>query len=1101
MKNFFTRKRRCLSLPQFDLKMKLTTLFLLVAIFALQANSSYSQKTKISLDFENVPVTEVIDDIESKTKFRFVYKMKDVDIDRKVSIKVKKAGIERILELLFAQTDTEYKVLDLQIVLREATVPKTVPQQQATTVQDPITVTGQVTNADGVPLPGVTVVVKGTTRGVATDFEGNYQIVVPNSQSILVFSSIGYEEQEITVGNQTTINVIMEKSVSQLDEVVVSTGYYEVQQKLNPGNIGVVDAEIIEQQPIANPLQAIQGRIAGVNVIQETGLPGGGFNIEIRGRNSLNTGLAGANQPLYIIDGVPFTNSSIAGQLGGVLQNEVNPLSSINPNDIKTIQVLKDADATAIYGSRGSNGVVLIETKRGETGKVSLNIDHLSGLSQVGNFLDLLGTEEYLEMRREAYRNDSREIRGGAARDLLEWDTSRETDWQKELIGGTAVTNRTGISISGGSERTNFLLGATYYGEGTVFPGDFKYERLSGNFKLDHTSKDNKLNVSFSTIYSADNNELPQSDLTSEIDLPPNAPALFNENGDINWENNTFINPLAALNDRIYEGRTNTLVTNATFNYNLFGGLSFNANVGFSEMQLREFGAEPLSIRRPDIRNRFVSAARSSNNKVSTWIAEPQFVYDQKIGKGTLSALLGFTFQESNTEGDLIDGVDFPSDALLRNLQAANILNVFPQFNQYRYTAIFGRLNYNYADRYVFNLTGRRDGSSRFGPGNRFGNFGAVAGAWIFSNEAFLKDSKVLNFGKLRASYGSTGSDNIGDYGYLNTYQISRRNYVGSVGLVPSRLPNEGYSWETTTKLEFGLELGLFGDRLGINASWYRNRTTDQLLGLPLPQMTGSQRIDFNLPATVENRGWEILVNTTNVATSSFSWKSNFNLSVPRNELIEYADLDESPFFTRFEIGKSLYIQRRYTYLGVDPETGEYSFKDLNGDGLISLDDQELTTDLAPDFFGGVSNTFRLGGITLDVFLQFVKQNGLAFINGFSQQPGARANQLSEVTRRWQNPGDVSDIQRYSVSRARNAYALLRQSDAAIVDASFIRLKNVALSYDIPVDRIAGIKACSVLLQGQNLLTFTNYVGLDPESQSLRLPPLRIINLGLNLSF
>lgn len=1095
---------------KFDLKMKLTVLFVFVSFFCLQANTGYSQPAKLTLHMENARVEAVLDEIEAETGFLFVYKMKEVDLDRKVTLKVKRKKITEVLNRLFQGTNTDYEIIKKQIVLTRAKDNNDGGQSIIT--QDPIRVTGKVTDEAGLPLAGVTVRISGTNTGVATDFDGNYTITVPNDESVLVFTSIGFTTQEITVGNQTTINVTLKEAVNELDEVVINAGYYITSKREATGNISQITAQEIEKQPVANPLQALQGRTAGVYIQQQTGLPGGGLSIQIRGLNSIRRGNDDfASQPFYLVDGVPFTSTSIAGELGGILSDNVNPLSIINPSNIESIEILKDADATAIYGSRGANGVVLITTKKGKPGKSKIIINHSSAFSQVGNKMDLLNTEQYLEMRNEAFANGGATPTEANAPDLLFWDPNTETDWQEKLLGGSSYTTNTTASISGGTNNTQYLFSGTYYNEGTVFPGDFNFNRVSGLLNLQHKSTDNKFNFNVSVNYSTANNTLPQSDLTDDaVTLSPNAPALYDENGAINWENNTFFNPIAAFQEKKYESRMSTINVNTFLSYEILPNLKLSASLGYSDTRLDEVSTVPKSVGRPDIRDFVLARLNLGNNQSRTSIIEPQLNYTKDIGGGNLKVLVGATYQETIREGETIQAVGFPSDALINNQAAAEFMFIDPIYSQYRYNAIFGRLNYNWNDRYIVNLTARRDGSSRFGPGKQFANFGAVGVAWVFTNEAFFANKAVMSFGKLRASYGSTGNDRIGDYEYLNTYRITRNNYAGDIGLIPTRLPNDDYSWETNKKLELGLEIGLLDDRVLFSSSFYQNRTSDQLVGRPLPRITGERRIQFNLPALIENKGWEFELNTINILSSKFEWKTGINLTIPRNTILEFDDIEETGFSNLYTIGESIFVKKLLNVIGVDAETGLYSFQDVDGNGRVDTStasfDRVFGKEVTQDYFGGIQNTIKYKGIELGFLFQYVKQTGFNYIRSFTNAPGRLSNQPTVVLNRWQQPGDATDVQQFSTSNtvARNYRNFRSHSGGTIGDASFIRLKNTSLSYTLPQNIIntLNLQNFRVYLQGQNLFTITNYLGLDPESQSsVRLPPLRTISFGLQLSF
>lgn len=976
-----------------------------------------------------------------------------------------------------------------------------------------IEISGTVHDKNAQPIAGVNIIIKGTTNGTSSDANGNFVLDIEDND-VLIFSFIGFISQEVRINGQTKIDVVMNEETKNLNEVVVNVGYWEVKQKEQTGNVSRITSKEIEKQVVSNPLQAIQGRMAGVYVQQSTGMPGGGFKIQIRGQNSLRDGADGGvngNLPLYLIDGVPFTSTSLSSlSISGSSLSGGNPLSSINPNDIESIEVLKDADATAIYGSRGANGVVLITTKRAKTGKSKLDLDVYQGIGQVANFMELLNSDQYLEMRHEAFKNDGDIPNSINAPDLLVWDTTRSTNWQKKLIGGTARVTNTNLTFSGGNEKTQFLLNGAYYKESTVFPGDNAFKRGSGRLTISHKSENNKLKIESTVNFSSSVSNIPSIDFTAQATtLAPTAPLLYDEDNNLNWESGTWNNPLAAL-ARKYKGNIENLVTSAMLSYEIIDGLQIKSNLGFTTMNVKEVRTNPLSSFNPEELSGRTGSSTFGNSSIKTWIAEPQAVYNRNIGAGIFSALLGSTFQESIQAGNAIEGNGYTNDAFLENLSAATAVRVTEDsYSKYRYTAAFMRLNYTWNEKYILNLTGRRDGSSRFGSGNKFANFGALGAAWIFSNEPFIRNAlPFLSFGKIRTSYGTTGSDAIGNYQYLETYSSTTYPYGNSGGLTLTRLANPNYSWETNKKFEIGMELTLFKNIISLSSSYYFNQSTGQLVGLPLPVVTGQSSVQFNLPATVQNKGLEFQLSTQNFNTKKFQWTTNFNLTIPTNTLTEFPNLENFPAYTaRYDVGKSITTYKAYEYGGVDPQTGLYTFVDRNADNTISSPgDYVGIKKIAQTAFGGIGNSLSYQSFQLDFFLQFVNQSGFDARQSFAI-PGLLSNQPAMVVQRWQQADDNASIQRFTSSdptgEVSTAYYRNLSSNNIITDASFLRLKNASLSWQMPAKWMQKVKmnTARIYLQGQNLLTFTKYKGLDPETQSAQsLPPLRMITAGIQLS-
>ncbi|WP_127139051.1 SusC/RagA family TonB-linked outer membrane protein [Flagellimonas oceanensis] len=970
------------------------------------------------------------------------------------------------------------------------------------------TITGTVTDMEGLPLGGVNVVVPSTNRGAISDMNGTYNIEA-GPEDMIVFSIVGFTTLNVPIDGRTVINVQLEENVTQLGEVVLNAGYYSVKEKERTGNIATIKAATMEKQPVGNPLAAMQGQLSGVNIAQTTGLPGGGFNIEVRGRNFIN----GATDPLFIVDGVPFGSQSLGASRvsGQIIGGSISPLNAINPNDIESIEVLKDADATAIYGSRGANGVVLITTKKGRAGKTRFDAHLSTTLGKVSRFLDLMDTEQYLEVRREGITNDG-------YGDLLEdpgfdffwpdvklWDNNRYTDWQKELIGGTSYRNNAQLSVSGGNDLTQFLISGSYQKETTVFPGDSNYQKANLRSNINHQSENARFKINLSIGYTNENNKMPTVDFTSKAySLEPNAPRIYDDEGNINWENNTWDNPLASL-EETYKSTSNTLISNALVSYEVTSNLEFRSNMGFTDYRLDSYRAMPSSARNPGLGvtpQNYSHLITNASQRVS-WIVEPQLNWRKDWNGVALDLLVGTTFQEETMEQLVQRGLGFPNNGLLENLAAAENLQVFSDTDgKYKYNALFGRINVNLLNRYILNLTGRRDGSSRFGPGKQFGNFGAVGLAWIFSKERLFSEGSLLSFGKLRASYGSTGSDNIGDYRFLDTYQVSGNNYNGVTVLEPTGIYNPRFSWEENNKLEAALELGFFKDRLLVNTSWYRNRSSNQLVGIPLAATTGFAELTGNFDAVVENTGLEVDLRTVNIQSKGFNWSTTLNLTVPKSKLVAFDGLKNSTFANRYSIGQPLTIVKLYHALGVDPETGAYTFEDYNGDGDINrAEDRQWIEDLAPKFYGGFGNSLSLGNLTMDVLFQFKKQKAYNTLR-FDATPGYKGNTPAELYNRWEEPGDVKPIQRASggLAGGEDLGSLQEDSNASISDASFVRLRNISLTYKVPSMR-PGLDM-KVYLQGQNLWTLTNYEGPDPEQpSSTRLPPLRQITLGVQISF
>ncbi|MBT2623675.1 SusC/RagA family TonB-linked outer membrane protein [Chryseobacterium sp. ISL-6] len=968
------------------------------------------------------------------------------------------------------------------------------------------TVTGKVTMGNR-PLSGASVSQQGSDQTAVINTQGIYQLQITGENPVLIFRHPDYPEQRIEVNSRTRINVSFTEKVKGIEEVVLNAGYYKVKERESTGSIAKVSAKDIENQPVTNVLSTVQGRMAGVNITQNSGVPGGGYDIQIRGRNSLRSA---GNEALYIIDGVPYGGRVNAQNSAGILPSgNISPLNGINPNDIESIEILKDADATAIYGTRGANGVILVTTKRGVKGKTQVSLNTSYGLTKVARHLEMMNTEEYLDMRRQSYANSGIAVYPANAYDVNgKWDSSRYTDWQKVLIGNWAEQQSTLMSINAGSENSTFLISGGHTENTTVFPGDFRYKVNTLMSSYSYRSPDKKLSLSSSANFSTSDNNVVNADLTNRsLFLSPNAPALYNQDGSLNWADGTFSSPVAALEGK-YSNKTTQFNQSMNLEYKLGYGFAFKVNGGLNFQDFEEFSVKPNTMYNPTSASGSSSQYSTSskgNNRIFSFIAEPQLAWNKKIGKHQLEALLGGSLQQIRNKQSGITGTGFSSNALLYNVTAANTKTFRDEIDtDYRYASLYGRLNYKFNGRYILNFTTRRDGSSRFGTDNRFASFGALGAAWLFSEESFLKEVEWLSIGKLRGSYGITGSDAIGDYQYLDTYSISTMSYNDVVGYYPSRLYNPLFSWEKTKKLEMALQLGFWKDRVNFQAAWYRNRSSNQLVGIPLSATTGFSSVQANLDATVENSGWELELSVKPIKTKEWGWNSSFNITVPKNKLLSFPGLEGSTYANTYVVGYPTSIVKLYQYEGIDPGTGLYVFKDFNGDGKItSPDDNKAIENLGTRFFGGWQNDFNYKNISLSFLFQFVKQISYNYFNTMPY-PGNMNNLPAAFTNVWSPSNPSGIIMPYSVGNNAQVNALnanFAASTAAIGDASYIRLKNVQLNYRIPIHSKTA-KEAVIYFQGQNLLTWTNYFGLDPEFTSAGyLPPLKTYSIGCQITF
>lgn len=890
-------------------------LCLLLSAFGIRSG----QGQEITLDRDGAPLSDLFVQIHDQTGYFFYYANDDLAEARPVSIHVRKASLEKVLAICFADQPLAYRIDNKTIVV----------QKKPAGNPSVIDAKGKVLSEQGEPLEDVSVELVATHRAVATDREGEFNIEKVPEGSVLVFSHVGYQAETRTLGKSPNLTVILRRSISKLDEVQV-IAYGTTTRRLSTGNVGSLTHETIEQQPVSNPLQALEGRISGVYISQQTGMPGGAMNIQIRGQNSLR---ADGNYPFYVVDGVPYTASPISSPYTSNSTLGGNPLNEINPADIERIDILKDADATAIFGSRGANGVVLITTKKGKSEKMRVTLNGSTGLGQVAKKMKLLNTSQYLEMRHEAFSNDGA-MPGPYDFDMNSWDTSRYTDWQNELLGGSAKVSDFHATVSGGSERAQYLFSGAFQDQGTVFPSDLSDKKTSFHFSVNTESENKRFHIALTGSYLSDNNKLSNYDLTAlALTAIPDAPSIYDSRGKLNWTG-YFDNPYSYLL-KTYNSLSSNLLGNLQASYDLGSGLKFTVSAGANELRADESTANPGSSSNPAF-GTLPGSAVFAGNHLRSWILEPQLSWMHNLGSFQITVLAGATFQENTTTAQAIYAGGYANDALLGTPAGSGRIILMNSVSAlYHYEAIFGRISGQWKEKLLLNLTGRRDGSSRFGPDRQFGNFGSLGAGYVFSKEKWmLSHFPGLSFGKIRISYGITGSDQIGDYSYLDYYSPTGYAYQGNSTLYPLNLFNPDYSWEKNTKKEFALELGFLKDRILFNVILYRNRSSNQLVGIPLPLITGFSSVQSNLQATVQNQGVEWELNSVNIKKGNWYWSTSVNFTIPQNKLISFPGLLSSAYASRYMIGKPLSIYKAFHNTGIDPSLGVYQY--------LSVTDQVL---------------------------------------------------------------------------------------------------------------------------------------------------------------
>lgn len=1080
------------------MRVKLTTLMLILAILQVSA-ASYAQR--VTLSEKNAQLETVFNKIRKQTGYDFMFSSSAIKGTKPVSIQVVDADLEKVLELLFRDQPLNFKIEDRAVIVSKKRLTE---NATFTTIQPASIISGKIVDEKGEPMVGVTVTVvpaNPDTKPLAytnNNKDGNFTVNA-EQQDKLRFSYMGFITQEHTVSSlKTPILIKMVSAIGSLDEVQV-IAYGTTSRRLNTGTVSSVTADDIAKQPVANPLLALQGRVAGAVITQNSGLPGGHVDILIRGASSISSGTT----PLYVIDGVPF-NAGAPASVNGAGFNEVNgiaapsgrlsPFSIINPDDIERIDILKDADATAIFGTKGANGAVMITTKRAKQGKTQLSLNLQQGVGDVARFVPVLSLAQYLDMRRQALKNDGITPSPTNAPDLFTWSQTEGTDWQRIYMGETAQYTNINATIQGGDARTRMLLSTGYNRETPVSPGNQANQRATIRLNVEHSSLDKKFNALANVTYGYNNSNMLRGDYSQFTFMAPNKP-IYGPTGAFDWSASS--NPEASLMER-YIGTTNSLTSSLNLRYTIAKGLELQLNSGYNKSNTNQNQQSPAASQNP----RYGVATNNANFGIidnEFYSVEPQINYKRKIANGDLSVLIGTTFQNTAHLSTAINGAQYINTQLLGAIAGAASYRISGANTRYKYNSLFTRLNYNFQDKYIINGIVRRDGSSRFGADYSFGNFGSIGGAWIFSNESFLKDKKsILSFGKLKANWGLTGNDLIADYLYSPLFRAAGM-YHGQTTLRSNNPANEAIRWETTQKLDIGVDLGFFQDRVLLNANYYYNRSNNQLGSLTLPISTGYTGYMDNFPARIDMYGWEFELNATTIKKKNFSWKSSINLTIPRNEIVSV-----SPDFVgaaTLPVGYPLSQIRGYVFHSIDSQTGEPLFSTAAGGTTLvpTMDDLQWFGNTLPIAYGGIGNDFQYKGFSLSFFLEVMHKDGYTIprtasfgLFGFNMPEFFSSGD-------WRQPGDIASIPK---ATTRQSVSYLGNSNYGFGDNTYAKLRNVSIAYALPTRWTKNIHITNarVFANAQNVYTWTKAKHLyDPET-GVSTPPLRVITMGLSLS-
>lgn len=976
------------------------------------------------------------------------------------------------------------------------------------------TVSGTVTDSKGVPLAGASVLEKGTTNGTQTDFDGNFTLGLSNGNASLVASYIGFATKELALNGRNTISITLEESTEGLDEVVV-IGYGSVKKSDLTGSVSSVQADKLNMDSQASIEQVIQGRIAGVQVTQTSAEPGGGFSIRVRGTNSITAG----NEPLYVIDG-------LAG---------ANPENSLNPSDIKSIQVLKDASATAIYGARGSNGVVLITTKQGQKDtplEISYNVS--TGFQSASKKLDLMNAQEYMSFYNDVYIDRGVEPLFSQA-DFTE--AGLGTNWQDEVLRSAMIQEHR-LSFSGGSEDTQYYLSLNYFDQdGIVISSGFK--RFGARVNLIH-SVGEKLKIGINLNNSSENeNKVPlglgvnsgAGVIAAALQLPPILP-VYDADGSYSTSLQDLSNPVAQAETIDELIKTTRIFGNAFAEYEVLTGLKSKINVGYDQSLLR--GDEFLDV---VTQKGSLAEGQATKNfqESNSYLFEFTLDYNKVIhDKHSLNLLGGYSYQEFTNSGFNASAQNFPTTSFgTNNLGAGDPteFNVGSFKSESRIVSGFGRVNYSFDERYLMSGSFRADGSSRFGENNKFSYFPSGALAWNISNESFFPDESVVSNLKLRASYGLSGNQEI-DNGrslvLLGSGPISVFDGVEYQSIAPIQLANADLKWETTESFNLGIDFGILEGRVSGTVEYFQNNTRDLLLLLPIPTTTGFDSSLQNVGDT-RNSGFELSLSSRNFV-GDFLWTTDLNLATLKNEVTNLGELPRIlqgnvrfiQDFTLLEVGKPINSYYGYLFDGVfqsqqevdnsasqaNAAPGGRKFRDLNGDGVIDDEDRTILGNPFPDYTLGLNNTFSYKGFSLDVFLEGKFGFELAnFTNIDSENPiDDLRNRQTYVLGRW-TPENGTNAQP-SFANPSRTYDF---NSRAVEDASFLRLRNAKLAYAFPNLDIKGVSSLMIYASGQNLVTWTKYRGYNPDINALgnsnvridysAYPLARIYSIGINVKF
>lgn len=1093
--------------------------FFLTTVFGFNANNVLSQNIKLKIDSDKtLSVDQVFDLIMDKTDYIFMYQEGIFNHFPKVKVKKGTIRVNNLLARSLEKGDFEATIgIDNTIIVKKKII-EDIP------IVLQFLASGTVINENNLPLLGASIIEKGTTNGTQTDFDGNFSLEVADENAILVISYIGYGTKEVSVNNQIQLLAQLVPVKSSLDEVII-TGYGSQIKKTLSSSISKVDGEDIAGFPVPSFEATLQGRAAGVQVTTGGAMSGAPVKIRIRGSNSA----VGGSDPLYVIDGVVVESGaqSNANPVGGFyLDFGTNVLASINPNDIESMEVLKDAAATAIYGARGSNGVILVTTKKGARGKTKVNLSIDTGVSEPTNRLEYVNSKEYIFLAQETWYNagndpaDFWNNSGVLANGLTREEAlNTETNWQDQALGSGFSTNLN-ISASGGDEKTRFYISGGVLDENSIFIGN-EYLKISTRTNIEHSISD-KLKVGTTMTYTdIDNNPIPvQEGLGKATNALPIWP-VRNSDG-------SYFRPIDNVRASIdlwdISIKSKQFLASWYLNYKILDGLVFRSEYGLNTLNTIDQQYRDASLNNSGLATAFIAQGDRKS-----WNYKNLLNYSKKIGGHNFDFLIGMESQKTTQNSSVISGQGFVNSTLKTPQDAAQVVANYTE-SAYTFMSFLSRLNYDYKGKYLFSLTARRDGSSRFGVNNQWGFFPAVSLGYNISEEPYFKPlKKVVNFLKLRGSYGLSGNAEIGNYLFASTY--SQSNYNGNNGITLANIGDDELGWETTEQLDLGLSFELFDGKVRAEVDYYDKLTSDLLLPFPVSVVSGRTQVTTNL-GKISNKGFEILLGITAFDNGTFSWDSEVIFARNKNEVIDIGDNEEGltiPGFgdTSIFVGQPIGIQVMPIWLGVDPATGLDIYQDLEGNALRkdlaiaeygSLNNF-LNSNLQPfgnpfpDFTGGFNNRFKWKDWYVNILFTF--EYGADYIasgeaiNTKYAFSSYTATPLRNALNRWRNPGDITEVAQLTTDPT-----IFSRTSEYVSDVDFLRMRDLTIGHILNPKKLGFVESVNIYMKLTNYLTFTNAKPwvYDPEtyrnSGNLNLvdrwkssPQAKTIMLGLNLNF